>query len=337
MKRQANLFEPIIAFDNLHRAFHQAARGKRQRPGVARFSFYLEQELLALQDELHEGRYQPGEFFCFEIRDPKPRDICAAPFRDRVLHHAIFQIIEPAFERRAIFDSYACRVGKGNHAAIQRAQHFARRYRYFARADVRKFFPSIDHAVLKQLLQRVFKDRPLLDLLGRIIDHPPPGAAPGRVLPIGNLSSQHFANLYLGELDHYLKDHLAVKGYLRYMDDVLLFADDKPSLHQHLAALREFLAERLHLQLKESATQVAPVSEGIPFLGLRIFPSLLRLQRRTLNRCRRRLRARERAYQAGCLDIEELTASVASIYTHLATADTQHLRQLWLGDSLIQV
>lgn len=337
MKRQANLLEPILALDNLILAFRKASHGKRHRPAVARFEFHLESELIALQDDIRQRRYRPGAFFAFRVHDPKPRDIHAAPFRDRVLHHAICQIIEPALERRAIFDSYACRPGKGTHAAIQRAQQFARRHRYFAKADVRRFFPSIHHAVLKALLARVFKDRALLDLLGCIIDHAPSGAAPGRGLPIGNLTSQHFANLYLGELDHHLKDRLAVPGYLRYMDDMLLFADDKPTLHRQLAALRAFLDEPLRLQLKESATVVAPVSEGIPFLGLRIFPRLLRLQRRTLNRCRRRLRARERAYRAGRLELPALTASVASIHAHLRGADTRHLRQRLLDDSPVLV
>jgi retron-type reverse transcriptase len=335
MKRQTDLFERITCFHNLLVAAHKAARGKRDKPSVARFEFYLEQELLALQEELHNRSYRPGAFFTFEVCDPKRRRICAAPFRDRVVHHAVCNVLEPFFEQRLIFDSYACRLGKGVHAAIARAQQFASRYRYFLKCDVRKYFESVDHAVLQTLLARLFKDAPLLALLNRIIEHAPPDAEPGKGLPIGNLTSQHFANLYLGELDHYLKDRLRVGGYLRYMDDLLLFADDKPTLHQWLAELRQFLQGNLRLQLKDKATLLAPVTEGIPFLGLRIYPGVLRLNQRTLRRFRRQVRGRERAYQAGRLSLDDLTQAIASLFAHVAHADTLPLRRHMVENSLL--
>jgi len=334
MKRAGGLFERIVAFDNLLRAVRQAARGKRDRPTVARFIFDLEPELLRLQDELQAGCYRPGAFFTFEIRDPKRRNICAAPFRDRVVHHAACHVLEPFFERRLIFDTYACRPGKGSHAAVARAQHFARRYSYFLKCDVCKYFESVDHGVLNAFLARLFKDPPLHDLLGRIIAHAPPDAPPGKGLPIGNLTSQHFANLYLGELDHHLKDRLGVGGYLRYMDDLLLFADDKPALHRNLAELRVFLRETLRLELKETATRLAPVTEGIPFLGFRVYPGVLRLNSRTLRRFRRRWRGRERAYRAGRLGGDDLARTVASLFAHMAHADTWRLRRRLVEDSL---
>jgi RNA-directed DNA polymerase len=333
MKRQSGLFARITPFDNLLLASRKAAQGKRDRPRVARFEFHLEQELLALQEALQELRYQPGDFFTFEVRDPKRRCICAAPFRDRVVHHAVCNVLEPVFEQRLIFDTYACRPGKGTHAAVKRAQQFARQYDYFLKCDIRKYFASIDQAVLKALLARMFKDPALLTLLNRIIDHPPPDAAPGKGLPIGNLTSQHFANVYLGELDHYLKDRLRIKGYLRYMDDLLVFANDKPALHLGLADLRQFAQENLRLTLKEEATRLAPVTEGIPFLGLRIYPSVIRLNPRTLRRFRRQVRGREKAYRAGKLNREELTHSVASLFAHVAGADTLHLRRQMVEDS----
>lgn len=327
MKRQSGLFERIITFPTLLLAARQAARGKRDRPAVAHFEFHLERELLTLQEELRTLRYRPGAFFTFEICDPKRRAICAAPFRDRVVHHAVCHVLEPAFERHLIFDSYACRPGKGTHAAIARAQHFARRYRYVLKCDVRRYFERVDHTVLKTLLARQFKEASLLTLLNRIIDHAPPGAEPGKGLPIGNLTSQHFANRYLGELDHDLKERLRVKGYLRYMDDLLLFADDKPTLHEGLAAIRQFLRDPLRLELKETATVLAPVTEGIPFLGFRIYPGVVRLKPRTVRRFRRQVRGRERAYRAGRLELEKLTQSVASLYAHVAHADTLSLRR----------
>jgi len=252
------------------------------------------------------------------VRDPKRREICAASFRDRVARHAVCDVLELHFERRAISDSYACRRGKRTHAAIARAQRLARRYPFFLKCDVPRFFASVDHEVLRSLLARLFKEPMLPGLLERIIDHGPPGAAPGKGLPIGNLTSQHFANLYLGELDHY--DRLGVRGYLRYMDDLLLFAEDKPTLHRWLAEIRAFLAARLQLALKEEATRLAPVSEGIPFLGFRVYPNLTRLNQRTRRRFRRQVHQLERAHVLGLIDTDELCSRAASLFAHADSA-----------------
>ena len=335
MKRQGGLFGRIARFENLLSAHRRAACGKRDRPSVARFEFHLENELLALQNDLASGVYQPGTFFTFEVRDPKRRAICAAPFRDRVVHHALCAVLEPHFERRSIADSYACRRGKGTHAAIRRARHFACRHGYFLKCDIRKFFASVDHAVLRTLLGRLFKEKALLDLLDRIIAHAPPDAAPGKGLPIGNLTSQHFANLYLGELDHHIKERLRVKGYLRYMDDFLLFADDKPTLHSLLADIRRFLAERLCLTLKEEATLLAPVTEGIPFLGFSIYPGLIRLNRRTRQRFCSKALALERYHARGLVDHATLSSTAASLYAHVAHADSYRLRRRVAGVNII--
>jgi hypothetical protein len=230
------------------------------------------------------------------------------------VHHVVCDLLEPVFERRSIYDSYACRRATGTHAAIDRAQQFVRRWPFFLKCDVRRFFASVDHAVLRGLLACLFKEPELLALLDRIIAHGPPDAQPGLGLPIGNLTSQHFANLYLGELDHHLKERLRVKGYLRYMDDVLLFADDKASLHLLLAEIRGFLADALHLVLNAQATRIAPVGEGIPFLGLRIYPGTIRLKQRTRRRFRRQVQAMEHAYHAGRIDLRELSERSASLF-----------------------
>lgn len=294
--RVGNLFDRVTAFDNLLAAAAQAARGKKTQPRVAHFLFHLEKELLRLQAQLQQGEWWPAPFRRFEIREPKPRQISAPDFADRVVHHALCNLVGPHIDRRLIFDCWACRAGKGSHAAVRRAQSFSRKYPYFLKCDVRRYFDSIDHGVLKGLLRSLFKDRPLLALLERIIDRPPEGLAPGKGLPIGNLTSQHFANLYLGELDHELKERQRVQGYLRYMDDLLLFGASKPELWRLLAHTEEFLAGRLGLGLKPSATLLAPVGEGVPYLGFRIYPGLIRLDRHSLRRFRRRLRAREAAY-----------------------------------------
>jgi RNA-directed DNA polymerase len=321
MKRYGHLFEQVVAFDSLLLAARKAQRGKRDRASVAHFLFHLEPELLTLQDELCAGTYHMQPCRTFTIYEPKQRQICAAAFRDRVVQHAICHVLHPIFEACLIHDTYACRRGKGTHAAVRRAQQFARRLPYVLKCDVRKYYESVDHAVLKKLLRRKLKDQALLALLDRIIDHPIPGGTPGKGLPIGNLTSQYFANLYLGELDHLVKERLRLKGYVRYMDDVLVFAEEKPRLHVTLATLRAFLHDVLRLRLKEEAVRVAPVTQGVPFLGFRIFPGTVRLDGSKWARFRRRVRRREKAYRRGLVDETTLGRSVASMIGHVQHAN----------------
>jgi hypothetical protein len=334
MKRYGYLFESVVSFDNLLLASEKALRGQKQKPAAARFFFNLEKELLQLQAELIEGTYRPLPYHVFEIFEPKRRQICAADLRDRVVHHAICNLIEPIFERRAIGDSFACRKGKGAHAAVTRAQQLARRFDYFLQCDVSKYFASVDHEALKRLLRRILKDERLLQLLDVIIDQPLPGSAPGKGMPIGSLTSQHFANLYLGELDHFVKERLRVKGYLRYMDDFLTFGDEKPALRETLAAEREFAREELRLELKESAIVIAPVAEGISFLGFRVFPGIVRLSRDKWARFRRRVREREAAYIAGEIDEDELERAVSSMVGHVLHASTLEARRNFFAGSM---
>ena len=334
MKRVGHLFEKIISFENLLRAARQAASGKKEQIRIAHFLFHLENELLQLQAELAQNTWQPCGFRVFEIREPKPRRISAADFRDRVVHHALCNILEPVFDKRLIFDTWACRKGKGSHGAVKRAQMFCRRYPYFLKCDIRLYFDSVDHSILKGILWRILKDKQVLNILDKIIDHPLPGALPDKGLPIGNLTSQHFANLYLGELDHEIKERQGIKPYLRYMDDMLFFAVSKNELHSILGKMEDFLKIHLQLNLKPSATQIAPVTEGAPFLGFRIFPGLIRLNPRSLRRYRKRLRQRELAYKSGNINVEDLTTSVQSMIAHMRHADTLRLRQSLLPASL---
>lgn len=334
MKRFGHLFQQIAAFDNLLLAAEKTMRGQKKKAAAAHFYFHLETELLQLQEELTAGTWTPRPYRVFSVCEPKPRQICASELRDRVVHHAICNLLDPIFERRMIHDSYACRKNKGAHAAVARAQEFARGFKFYLQCDVRKYFASIEHAALKTLLRRILKDERLLELLNRIIDHPLPGSALGRGLPIGNLTSQYFANLYLGELDHFVKARLGVKGYVRYMDDWLIFSDDKPALHETLAAARNFLRETLKLELKEEALRIAPVSTGISFLGFRIFRGTIRLCGSKWSRFRRVVRALEAAYLAGEIDEEELARSVASMIGHARHAGTLAARRRFFSESL---
>ena len=334
MKRAGNLFYPTVALSNLWLAAHKAWRGKKDKPRIAAFYFNVEEELLRLQQELITKNYTPQPFRTFMVFEPKRREIAAADFRDRVVHHAICNILEPHFENTLIHDTYACRVGKGTHVAVARAQHFSRRFPYFLKCDIRKYFASMDHNILKHLLARHIKDRRMLALLEVIIDHAPPNSTSGKGVPIGNLTSQHFANLYLGELDHFLKDHLGVRGYVRYMDDFLIFDWSKKRLHILHTKIQAFLLDRLALTLKERATVLAPVSEGVPFLGFRIFPRMIRLQQGGATRFRRKYRQSVRAWQQGKIDDALLVTSVASMIGHVAHADTWRLRKSLFSDAM---
>jgi hypothetical protein len=334
MKRYGYLFEQIITFDNLVLAAHKTFGGQKSKAVVARMYFHLETEVLRLQEELSAGTYQPRPYRVFEVREPKPRQICAADVRDRVVQHAICNVLGPIFERGMIRDTYACRKDKGSHAAIRRAQELTRRFEYFLQCDVRKYFASVDHVVLKTLLRRKLKDPQVLALLDQIIAHPLPDSAAGKGIPIGNLTSQYFANLYLGELDHFIKERLRVKGYVRYMDDFLIFGNDKPMLHETLAAVRDFLHCQLRLELKENAVLVAPVAQGISFLGFRVFPSLLKMQGRKWTRFRREVRKREAAFLKGAISEEELAQSVSSMIGHLLHADTLSARRQFFAASM---
>lgn len=325
MKRYGNLFEQVRGFEPLRRAALEAAKGKKLKPRVARFLLDLEPEVIALEKELIAHTYRPRPYRTFAVSDPKQRMICAADFRDRVVHHAVCEVLEPIFERSLIGDSYACRKGKGSHAAIHRAQEFMQRFPYYLKLDVRKFFDSVDHGVLKRQLRCKIKDRDFLWLLDVFIDHAVPWAAPGKGIPIGNLTSQHFANFYLHPLDHLIKDDLGVKGYIRYMDDMVLFGDTKPELWQAFSRIAAFLLEVLLLYVKAGSVTTAPVSEGLSFLGFRIYPGVIRLQRSGWRRFRRKVIGQEERFQAGMIFEEKLLRSVTSLLGHVRHANSRNL------------
>ena len=327
MKRHGHLFEKVTDYGNLLAAAHRARRGKRDRVEVARFVFHLEPNLLKLQEELRSGSYEMRPYWAFTIREPKHRRICAAHFRDRVVHHAVCAVLDPIFETCLIGDTYACRRDKGTHAAVQRLQEFSRRSPYVLMCDIRRYFETIDHDALKALCRRKLKDKAFLSLLDRIIEHPIPGGKHGKGVPIGNLTSQYFANLHLGELDHFVKDRLRLPGYVRYMDDIAVFADDKPRLHRTLAAIQDFLHGTLRLELREERTLLAPVTQGVTFLGFRVFPGLVRLDGRRLARLRRRVRWRETAYRLGIVDEDMLAQSVRAMVGHVCHIDSLQVRK----------
>jgi len=326
MKRYGNLFEEVVSFDNLVVAAKRAFRGKKDKARVAQFYFDMENELLRIREELRNRTYQPQPLWIFQIREPKLRVIGASDFRDRVVHHAVCNIIEPILERGYAHHSYACRIGKGTHSAVRQAQIYSRKNRYYLKCDIRHYFGSIDRNILKEILVSKFKDPDLIWLLNTIIDSAQ-SDQPGKGIPIGSLTSQHFANLYLDRLDHYIKESLRVKSYLRYMDDFILFCDEKPDLHSLHNSIMNFLHDELELELKDKATTLAPVREGLPFLGFRIFPNLIRLKQENKRRALNTLKSRTRAFEAGEISEAEYSRSLMSITEHLKIANTYNLRK----------
>lgn len=343
------LFPQLTSFKNLHLAFRKASRGKRGQPAVAGFEYRLEGQLFRLQAELRNHTYRPGPYQSFHIFDPKRRLVSAAPFRDRVVHHALCNIIEPLFERTFIGDSYANRIGKGTHAALDRAQGLARVYPYVLQCDLRQFFPSVDHEVLRAILARKILDPEVMGLIDAILAG---GAGildleydqvyfPGddlfaalrpRGLPIGNLTSQFWANVYLNELDQSVKRRLRCRGYVRYVDDFLLFAADKRQLWEWKEAVRQCLTD-LRVTLHERESTVYPVANGIPFLGFRVYPTHRRLKRRNGLAFARRLRRCKRDLERGRMSRDDLAARVQGWVAHAAHGDTFGLRRAMLRNT----
>lgn len=282
MKTYTDIFGTACSFESLLAGFYRARRGKGGREEVARFGYRLETHLLQLEKELLEGTYVHGAYRKFTVHDSKRRQIQAAPFRDRIVHQAICATLEPVFERRFIFDSYACRRGKGTHAALLRFERFMRVSRYALSLDISKYFASIDHAVLLSRLAHIVSDPRMLRLCALVIES---GArAPGRGIPIGNLTSQLFANIYLDVLDQYIKHPLGLHRYIRYMDDMVILHDDKQLLHEVKEKIRLFVEDTLKLTLHPYKVQVAPTMRGIDFLGYRVFPRYRLLRKSTVKR-----------------------------------------------------
>jgi RNA-directed DNA polymerase len=338
-----SLYAQIITWNNLHLAYRKAAKGKRGQGPAARFEYKLEDNLTSLHQELLDKTYQPGPYNNFYIHEPKRRLISAAPFRDRVVHHALSNIVEPIFERSFIYDSYANRVGKGTHRALDRCQTFTRRYRYVLPCDVRQYFPSIDHQILRETLARKITcpdtcwliDQILASGVGVLAEEYQMVWFPGddlfaigrpRGLPIGNLTSQLWANCYFNDFDHFVKRILRCKGYLRFVDDFLLFADDKSTLWQWRKAIVDYLAQ-LRLTLHIHRAQVRPVSEGIPFLGFVVYPQRRRVKRRKIVHFRRRIQKRLADYEAGRISLAQLDASARGWVEHVRYGNTVGLRR----------
>ena len=323
MKRANNLIEAIADPDNLRLAFWKARKGKNYSKYVNAYRKNLDANLLLLRNELLSGKVVVGDYHYFKIYDPKERQICASAFNERVLHHALMNICHPCFDNYQIENSYASRPGKGVHAALGRAKQFTGRNNWFLKLDVRKYFASIHHDVLKRQLEKRFKEYRLLAIFEQIIDSYED--SPSRGLPIGNLASQYFANHYLVVLDRYVKESLGCKSYVRYMDDMVLWHRDKPFLKEAQKEIVDFTRKILRCDLKPSLLN--KVERGLPFCGYILRPDHVRLNQRSKRRFIRKMKDLNNKYHSGEWSEAVCQRKALPLIDFTCYADARNFRQ----------
>lgn len=317
-----------MSLDNLLTAWYEFRRGKRSRSDVRLYEYNLEDNIFSLQAELAGGYYKPDSYHQFRINDPKPRLISKATVRDRLVHHAIYRCLYPVFDRVFIFDSYSCRVGKGTHKAFARVRrqilfcsHNYTRSCFALKCDIRRFFDTIDHGVLLGLIKEKINDQRLLNLLEKVVrgfeTHP------GKGMPIGNLTSQLFANIYMDPLDKFVKHRLKVRHYVRYADDFLLLSDNEAELMGYFVEIWRFLKEVLRLELHPHKISLRKLAWGIDFVGYVALPHRAQPRRRTVRRIFKRV---------DCItDTAQLSAVLDSYLGYLCHVDSQEIQEQLLN------
>lgn len=329
MQLSKNTYQLIIAPENLFSAWRVFKSDKRNRPDVANFEHHLEENIFQLHYDLREKTYRHGPYRGFWIRDPKLRRIHKATVRDRVLHHAIFNILNPVFERTFIQTSFSCRIGKGTHKGMQKVAKMLRQESrnntqscYALKCDVRKFFDSVDHAILLGLLSRKIKDTDTMWLLTEIVESfvcTPHSLFEAKGVPIGNLTSQLFANIYMNDLDQFVKHGLKVKHYARYTDDFVIVSSDRAYLAGLIEPVQRFLGEQLKLVLHPKKVSIRSYRQGIDFLGYVVLPHHIVVRTKTRHRVFRRLEERVNQFKSGAIPEWTLLGSLRSyrgIFSH---------------------
>ncbi len=323
MKTHKNLFQEICKYETLYKAYQKARRGKNGIVEILKFAYNLEEELFKLQYELKNEIYKTGKYRNFTIFEPKERKISALPFRDRVVHHAICSVIEPIFEKKFIYDSYACRKGKGTLAGVNRTQKFVRKVKnsyYVLKCDVSKYFSSVNHKILKRIVREKIADKELLRLLDDIIDSVDSG------IPIGNLTSQLFANIYLNKLDEYIKYNLKIKYYLRYMDDFIILHESKQELYNLKQKIKVFFVS-MKLTLHSKKANIFPVRLGIDFLGYVIFDNYKLMRKNTIKRFLKNVKIKIKQYDLGFMEFNKLMESFNSWESYMSYGDSYALKK----------
>ncbi len=334
MKRFGYLYEKIYDWDNLLLAYKKAKKGKRGA-SVEGYIYDWESMLLETQEALKDETYEFGPYNKFMIYEPKERQIMAAPFGDRVVHHAIYNVLGPILDKPLIWDSYACRKGKGLHRAVRKAHAMYKHSSYHYRLDISKFYYTIDHEILIGLIRRKVKDRKLVDLLQRLLNTYTSETEyyfpfvhddvfdmiRNRGLPIGNLTSQLFANYYLSSVDHFIREKLGFSKYIRYMDDMIVFGDSKQDLSQARQSIINKLAE-LRLRINNKKDIITSNSQGVDFLGFRLLGNSIRVRNQNLCRFKRKLR---RISKQGDTDLSELLQSFNGHLGYLLSGNTKKI------------
>ncbi len=349
VRRHRDLYTNIANFSALKQAAKRAIRGKRKKPGAASFYARLEQELLRLEHQLKEQAYRPGDYTVIEIRDPKKRMVSAAPFRDRVVHHALCDVVQPIFEKSFIGNSFANRKGKGTHKAIRAYERYRDNYNFVLRCDIFRYFPAIDHEILKEEFRRRIACEKTLWLMDCIVDRsnrqePVNLYYQGddlfspferkRGLPIGNLTSQFFANLYLDRFDHFVTEVLQAP-YVRYVDDFALFHDDENRLKEWKQAIEQYFHGR-RLKLHPRKTVIKPTAEPETFLGFVLeSKGVRRLPEDNVRRFRNRLRGMKDQLRSETVTNEEIDQRINSWVAHANHANSQRLQySIFRGESV---
>jgi len=333
LKRIGNLYSKIYDYENIYKAYLDARKSKRYRNEVLKFTSNLEENLITIQNELIWKSYTPRTSRQFYVIEPKKRLITAPAFYDRVVHHALHNIIESVFDRSFIYHNYACRHGKGTHAAVDYFQKSLQKIQnkhdkvYCLKIDVAQYFPSINHDILFGLIKRKIKDTNVLWLIKTIVDSSPTN--PG--LGIGALTSQLFANVYLNHLDHYAKEVLQVKNYVRYMDDVVILHPDKKYLHGIRKDIESFLWSDLRLKTN-GKTQVIATNRGVTFLGYRVWSTHRLLKGQSKRRIKRKLRLFMKLYSKRKIQLDEIRASIHSWLGHVKHCNSYNLRKKIFDD-----
>ncbi|MBT7846751.1 MAG: RNA-directed DNA polymerase [Lentisphaerae bacterium] len=324
MKSVGGIWDRLLCLDTFLEAFHGAAKGKATVEEVVSFRRDLHGNTRRMRRQLEAGEYRFGPYSSFMVRDPKPRLIRVAPFEQRVMHHAMVIACGDVFERSLIFDTYACRRGKGQHAAVRRAQCFACKHACYLKMDIRKFYDSIPHECLLGLLRKRLREARVHDLFARLLASHETSSGCG--LPIGNLTSQHLGNLCLDGLDHWLTEVRRVPAYVRYMDDMLVFGDRIPKLRELRNETAEWLANERGLTIKHDG-EINDVVRGLPFLGVVIRPHGIRLHPRSAQRYSRKLASLKHGYRHGLCDDRELQDRACSLVAATRLADAAGFRR----------
>ncbi|MDD2646871.1 MAG: reverse transcriptase/maturase family protein [Patescibacteria group bacterium] len=349
MKIYSHLFEKIISLENLFSAWDEFRQDKKKKSDILKFEFNLEPNIFQLYRDLQNHAYKHGPYTSFFITDPKQRHIHKALVRDRVLHHAVFTVLNPIFEPTFIGHSFSCRINKGAHKAVNCLTKILRATSanhtkpcFILKCDISKFFASVDHDTLLEIVSRKIKDDKAMWLIKEIIESFCSNQSDlfkKRGLPIGNLTSQLFANIYLNEFDQFVKHELQIKKYLRYTDDFIVVANDKKYLRKILKAMKKLLEQKLFLKIHPKKIIIRKFDQGIDFLGHLLLPYYRLIKTKTKQRIMRKLRGRIKEYKNGIISEKTLEQSLQSYLGVLSHANTYKLGQYlknqfwwWLKD-----